>query len=211
VFAALFVGVVGWFISIKPSHDRPWRPEVAVMPRAFIDGGRIRITGVRNFEYRSRDDFTVRYEEREVSLSHLNSLDFYLSFFWPDSPVGHTFVSFIFDNAPPISISIETRPEIGEGFDPIPSLFKQFELIYVVGDEPDLFQFPTNYRKEDVFFYHTQTSPDLVRRFFLFSLARINEFGDPPDFYNLLSNSCPINIAPYETPAGGVGGLDIRH
>jgi hypothetical protein len=38
VFAALFLGVVVWFSSIKPSHDRPWRPEVAVMPRAFIDG-----------------------------------------------------------------------------------------------------------------------------------------------------------------------------
>src|SRR5262245_5955113 len=68
IFAALFLGVVVWFSSIKPSHDRPWRPEVAVMPRAFIDGDRVRITGVRNFEYRSRDDFTVRYEEREVSL-----------------------------------------------------------------------------------------------------------------------------------------------
>ena len=55
VFAALFLGVVVWFSSIKPSHDRPWRPEVAVMPRAFIDGERVRITGVRNFEYRSRD------------------------------------------------------------------------------------------------------------------------------------------------------------
>jgi hypothetical protein len=81
IFTAFFLGVVVWFSSIKPSHDRPWRPEVAVMPRAFIDGDRIRITGVRNFEYRSRDDFTVRYEEREVSLSHLNSLAFYVSYF----------------------------------------------------------------------------------------------------------------------------------
>ena len=161
MFAALFLGVVVWFSTIQPSHDRPWRPEVAVMPRAFIDGDRIRITGVRNFEYRSRDDFDVRYEEREVSLSHLNSLDFYLSYFWPDSPVAHTFVSFGFDNAPPISISIETRPEIGEGFDPIPSLFKQFELIYVVGDERDLVRVRTNYRNEDTFLYRLRTSPKL--------------------------------------------------
>jgi hypothetical protein len=211
VFVALFIGVVVWFSSIKPSHDRPWRPEVAVMPRAFIDGDRIRITGVRNFEYRSRDDFDVRYEERVVYLSHLVALDFYVSYFWPDSPVAHTFVSFIFDNATPISISIETRPEIGEGFDPIPSLFKQFELIYVVGDERDLVRGRTNYRNEDVFLYRVRTSPELVRRLFLVYLERINELADRPEFYNLFSNSCTINIVRYANLAGRVGRLDIRH
>src|SRR5215218_7643577 len=30
--AALFLGVVWWWISISPSHNRNWRPEVAVMP-----------------------------------------------------------------------------------------------------------------------------------------------------------------------------------
>ena len=211
VFAALFLGVVVWFSSIKPSHDRPWRPEVAVMPRAFIDGDRVRITGVRNFEYRSRDDFTVRYEEREVSVSHLNSLDFYVSYFWPDSPVAHTFVSFGFDNAPPISISIETRPEIGEGFDPLPSLFKQFELIYVVGDERDMVRVRTNYRNEDVFLYRLRTSPEVARRLFLVYLDRINELADQPEWYHLFSNSCTINIVRYANLAGRVGRLDIRH
>jgi hypothetical protein len=137
-FAALFLGLLAWWLTIQPSHDRPWRPEVAVMPRASIDGDRVRITGVRNFDYRSRDDFTVRYEEREVSLSQLTAVDFFVSF-WSVGPVGHTFLSFIFDNAPPLSISIETRPELGEGFAPIASLFKQFELIYVVGDERFVF------------------------------------------------------------------------
>src|SRR5215510_8421753 len=211
IFAALFFGVVIWFSSIKPSHDRPWRPEVAVMPRAFVDGDRVRITGFRNFEYRSRDDFTVRYEEREVSVSHLNSLDFYVSYFWSESPVAHTFVSFGFDNAPPVSISIETRPEIGEGFAPLPSLFKQFELIYVVGDERDLVRVRTNYRNEDVYLYRIQTSPEFARRLFLVYLERINELADRPEFYHLLSNSCTINIVRYANLAGRVGRLDIRH
>src|SRR5215471_19209562 len=43
-FAGLFLGVVMWHISIRPSHNRPWRPEVAVMPRATIEGDRIRIS-----------------------------------------------------------------------------------------------------------------------------------------------------------------------
>ena len=147
-----------------------WQPDVAVMPRAFIDGDRVRITGVRNFEYRSVTDFTPRWEEREVQVSHLTSIDFYVSF-WMRGPVAHTFLTFNFDNAPPLCVSIETRPEVGEGFDPIGSMFKKFELIYVVGDERDLVRVRTNYRHEDVYLYHlyhiagqrARAFPDLSR------------------------------------------------
>src|SRR5215831_6997364 len=81
LFAGLFLCVLAWWISIRPTHDRPWRPEVAVMPRAIIDGDRVHITGVRDFDYRSRNDFTVRYQKREVSFRHLTSIDFFVSYF----------------------------------------------------------------------------------------------------------------------------------
>jgi uncharacterized protein DUF4105 len=210
VFMVLFLGVVAWWLSISPSHDRPWRPEVAVMTRATIDGDRVRITGVRNFDYRSLSDFTVRYEDREVQLSHLTGLDFFVSY-WSEGLVGHTFLSFIFDNAPPLSISIETRPEVGEGFDPVGSLFKKFELIYVVGNERDLVRVRTNYRNETVYLYRLNSSPDDVRRLLMVYLKRINELADRPEFYHLLSNSCTINIIRYLNAAGRAGRLDIRH
>ena len=210
VFIMLFLGVVAWWLSISPSHYRPWRPEVAVMPRATIDGDRVRISGVRNFDYRSLDDFTVRYEEREVRLSHLTGLDFFVSY-WSEGPVGHTFLSFIFDNAPPLSISIETRPEVGEGFDPVASLFKQFELIYVVGDERDLVRVRTNYRKETVYLYRVNSSLANARRLLMVYLTRINELADRPEFYHLLSNSCTINTIRYANAAGRAGRFDIRH
>jgi hypothetical protein len=210
VLIVLYLGVIAWWISISPSHDRPWRPEVAVMPRAFIDGDSVRLTGVRDFEYRTRDDFTVRYEEREVSLSHLKGIDFFVSY-WSEGLVGHTFLSFIFDDAPPLSISIETRPEVGESFAPIASLFKQFELIYVVGDERDLVGVRTNHRRETVYLYRLNASPGDARRLLLIYLARINELADRPEFYNLLSNSCTINIIRYANAAGRQGKLDVRH
>ncbi len=210
VVIALFLGVVTWWIAIPPSHDRPWRPEVAVMPRAIVDGDRVRLTGVRNFEYRSRNDFTVRYEEREVLLSHLTGLDFYVSY-WSEELVGHTFLSFIFDNAPPLSISIETRPEVGEGFNPLASLFKQFELIYVVGDERDLVGVRANHRHETVYLYRLNTSAENARQLLLVYLARINELADRPEWYHLLSNSCTVNIIRYANAAGRQGRFDIRH
>jgi hypothetical protein len=209
-FAGLFAVVAVAWSFIQPSHDRPWRREVALMPRAIVDGDRVRFTGFRNFDYRSRDDFKVRYEEREVQISHLTAVDFFVSY-WKIGPVSHTFVSFIFDNAPPVSISIETRPEVGEGFDPLASLFKQFELIYVVGDERDIVRVRTNYRDEDVFLYRINASPEDARRLFLVYLERINQLADHPEFYHLLSNSCTINIIRYANAAGRVGGFDFRH
>jgi len=180
------------------------------MPRATIDGDRVRITGVRDFDYRTRNDFTVRYEEREVQLSHLTGLDFFVSY-WSEGPVAHTFVSFTFDNAPPLSISIETRPEVGEGFDPIASLFKQFELIYVVGNERDLVRVRTNYRKETVYLYRLNSPVENVRKLLLVYLERINELADRPEFYHLLTNSCTINIIRYANAAGRTGQFNIRH
>jgi hypothetical protein len=207
----LVLGVVAWWLTIAPSQHRNWRPEVAVIPRAFIEGDHVRITGVRNFDYRSRNDFTVHYEEREVDLSHLTGLDFFVSYFWSEAPVAHTFVSFIFDNAAPLSISIETRPEVGRGFEPIASMFKQFELIYVVGEERDLVRVRAVYRREVVYLYHLNTSPEAARRLFLVYLKRINELAARPEFYNLLTNSCTINIIRYANAAGRQGRFDIRH
>jgi hypothetical protein len=41
------------------------------MPRATIDGDRVRITGVRNFDYRSLNDFTVRYDVFSYKPAHI--------------------------------------------------------------------------------------------------------------------------------------------
>lgn len=210
IFVGVFLCVLAWWISIRPTHHRPWRPEVAVLPRAYIDGDRVRITGVRDFDYRSRHDFTPRYEERDVSISHLNAIDLYVSYFLA-GPVAHTFLSFDFDNAPPLSISIETRPEVGKGFAPIASMFKQFELIYVVGDERDLVRVRTTFRNEDVYLYHIRTTPERARHLFRIYLDRINELAGRPEFYNLFTNSCTINIIRYARIAGKVSGFDFRH
>lgn len=209
-FAVIFIAVLAWWTSIPPSHDREWRAEVAVMPRARIEGDHVELTGVRNFEYASERDFTPHYETRHVELSHLTGADFYISY-WMPGPVGHTFLSFTFDNAPPVSISIEARPEAHEGFSPLGSLFKQFELIYVVGDERDIVGVRTNHRGEDVYLYRIASSPEHARALFLIYLARINALADHPEHYHLLSNNCTINIVRYTRAAGRPLAFDVRH
>ena len=77
-----FVALVGvsavflaWWFQQKPSNNREWDPSVAVLPRAVRDGDAITIENIRNFEYRSLEDFTPRYETRTVYLSKLRGAD----------------------------------------------------------------------------------------------------------------------------------------
>lgn len=193
IFALSSLGVLIWWVTIQPTHDREWKPDVGVLPRAVIDGNRVKLSGVRHFEYRSAADFTPRYEVREVDLSHLQSVDLFVSY-WKMGPVAHTFVSFNFDNVPPVCVSIEARLEKGEKYSPLASCFKQAELIYVVGDERDIVQLRTQYRNETVFLYRTRARPEGARKLFLSYLNKINQLADEPEFYHLLSNNCTVNI-----------------
>jgi hypothetical protein len=202
--------VAAWFALISPSQHREWRPEVATTPRAFIDGERIRITGVRNFHYRTIDDFDPRYEERTFDRSRVVSMDLFISY-WTPGPVAHTFVSFNFDDgSPPLCISIETRTEVGEAFQPVASMFKQFELIYVVGDERDLVGSRAAHREEQVYRYTIQARPEAVRMILDQYLSSINALADEPAWYHLMRNSCTVNIVRNARAAGWVTQLGSR-
>jgi hypothetical protein len=210
-FAAVCGGILFWWSLIQPSNDRPWKPEVAVTPRAFIEGDHLRITGFRNFHYRSRDDFDVNFEERTYDLAKLEHVDFFISY-WKPGPIGHTFVSFHFADAAPLCISIEVRPETNEGFAPVGSLFKQFELIYIAGDERDIVGVRANHRRETVYLYRTRTSRENTRGLLDHYLARMNTLSDEPEFYHLLSNSCTVNTVRHAWESAGLErNFNIRY
>ena len=59
----------------------------------------------------------------------------------------------------PVTISIETREERGEACSSLAGFFRQYDLIYVVGDEHDLFGVRTNHRRpeEQVYLYRTRS------------------------------------------------------
>ncbi len=209
VFGGLVLAVLSWWITIRPSQSRDWKPDVSVVPRAQVDGDKVTFTGVRHFDYHSRTDFTPRYETREVQLSHLTGVDFFVSR-WSEGPVAHTFLSFVFDNAPPVCVSIEARLEKNETYAALPSCFKQFELIYVVGDERDIVQVRTKYRNEKVQLFHTRATPEGVRRIFMSYIDRINALADQPEFYHLLSNNCTVNIDRHVNLDGRDSPFDLR-
>jgi hypothetical protein len=171
----------------------------------------VRFLNYRNFAYRSRDDFDVRYEEREVDISRLVSVDLLISY-WKVGPVAHTFLSFNFDDgSPPVCISIETRPEVGEGFDPAGVDVQAVRTGYVVGDERDLVRVRTDHRGEEVYLYRLRAArggaslvPGLPRAH--------QQLAERPEWYHLLKNNCTINVIRYSRKVGGPHRrFEIKH
>jgi hypothetical protein len=190
--AATLVTTAAWSLK-QPSHDRDWITDLSKLPTASINGDRVTLHQVRDFDHHSKTQATPRWIERSVLLSELESVDLFVSH-WGSDLVAHTFVSFNFTNAEPICISIEARHEKGESYSPVASCFKESELIYVVGSERDLVGSRTLFRGEEVYLYRINAGPIGLRRLFLTYLERLNRLSRQPEFYHLLSNNCTVNI-----------------
>ena len=195
-YAAAFAGVLVAWQTVTPSNDRDWRTEEAVLPYAEIEGDRITLHNVRNFDYRSETEFSVAYTTRSVDLRRLEAVDLY-AVYWMGPAIAHVYLSFVFAGQAPLAISIEARKERGEGYSSVAGFFRQYELYYVVAEERDVTRVRTNYRKdppEDVFLFRLTSKPENRRRLFLEYLRQINALRQMPEFYNTLTTNCTTAI-----------------
>ena len=197
--------VLAWWLTISPSNDRPWQQDVAETPWAEIDGDRVTIHNVRNFDYRAEFDYTPHWEDRTFDLSQIRGADIFLTF-WGSPWIAHPIVSFQFGEDEHIAFSIETRKEVGEEYSAFKGFFRQYELVYIVADERDLIRLRTNYRTgEEVYLYRTVATADAARAIFLDYLRSANEMHEQPVFYNALTSNCTTNIRIHTKVAAGDG------
>ena len=194
-YLIFFAGFVALWFQIPASNDRDWQPDVAMTPYAVINGDKITIHNVRNFNYRTEADFDPRWETRVYDLSKLDSADL-IAVYWAGKPIAHIMLSFGFAGKDYLAVSIETRKEKGEAYSTRAGFFRQYELYYVVADERDVIRVRTTYRKpqEQVYIYRIKGSRENLRRVFLDYIRSINELRERPQFYNTLTTNCTTSV-----------------
>jgi hypothetical protein len=193
VFGA-FGLVLLWWLTLKPSNDRPWQPDVGQTAWAEFNGDEVTVHNVRNCDYRTETDFTPHWETRTMRLSQITGMDLAIMY-WGSPWMAHPIVSFEFADALPLCFSIETRKTVGQQYSALRGLYRQYTLIYIVADERDSIRVRSNYRHgEDVYFYHTLASPTQARERFLEYINTINMLRDHPRWYNALTSNCTTNI-----------------
>jgi hypothetical protein len=195
VTATGFVVVLAWWFLLQPSNNADWQPDLVLLPYADINGNEVVIHNIRNCDYRTETDYTVRHYDKIFDLAALRSVDLYLVT-WGSPDIAHTMVSFGFTNGDYVCFSIEVRYKQGQAYSAVKGLFRQFELTYVVADERDVVRLRTNYRTDDeqACLYRLQVTPEQGRELFLDYLRRANELHTGAEWYNAITDNCTTGI-----------------
>lgn len=212
IAAVLGLGVGAWFLfGVQARHDRDWLPEQARLPTVSWSAGvdRVTIAGVREFTYRSATDYDERWVTRSLDLDALVGIDVFVSE-WGARDIAHTMVSWVFERAEPLVISIEARRERGEAYHPIPGLFRRYELYYVVADERDVVALRAEHRHERLHLYQLSTAPELAQELLHEYLGAVDRISRAAEFYDSLTRNCTTSTARHAAAIGVHTGWDWR-
>lgn len=190
--------IVLWFTCMRPSDNRDWQPSCARIPKvAFHPGNRtVTVENIRDFHYRSVSDFDIRYLTQTYPLDGVRAVDYSIVHWDGMELIGHVILSFTFDDGRHLAFSAETRVAKNSPAGLLPGIYRQYEIIFILATEEDVFQLRTNHRHEDVFLYPTTTSREQASILLADLLRRSAELKTHPRFYNTLTFNCMSSLFP---------------
>jgi hypothetical protein len=198
-----------WWASLRPSNQRLWADDVAQSLHGQIDGRVVTLHNIRNFDWRSDTDYTVRWQDARYDLDTLLSVDMALSY-WMGPAIAHTLVSFGFADGRHLVFSVEIRKERDEAYSAAGGFFKQFERSIVAAEERDILYVRAGPRGEQVFLYSVQMPSVAMRQLFLAYVKSANRLAQTPRFYNTLTANCTTLVYDMVRPIVPGLPMDIR-
>jgi hypothetical protein len=178
----------------KPSNTRDWLPEYDRVATADTATSSVTIHNVRDWTYTDRV-LTQDWETRTVDPHAIVRTWFIVEPFGAIKGIGHTFLSFEFNDGTVLSFSVQARQQQSETYSAFRGLLNTYELAYQWGEERDFIARRLLFLGHTVRLYPLTISPEDSTRIFLAAVAETNILAKHPRFYNTLTANCTNMLA----------------
>jgi len=192
----LFVIVFVLLLLEKPKRYRDWIESCKKPPvvRISKDLEVVKIDNVREFKWRSVDDYDAAWVTRSYYLDRLDSLDLVIEPLGDSKLFAHSMLSFGFGPERKVVISAEVRKEEGESFGLLSGLYKQFELIYQVNSERDALTLRGCQEGTQLYIFPIKATQEFMRSLFVSMTEKAGRLTDDPKFYHSLRANCTTEL-----------------
>lgn len=186
--------IVIWVLTISPSNDRDWWVELSRLPTIDVRSNELVIRDLRNFSWSGVRQFEPNWEKRTYDLDKLETLELIVEPFGDSELFAHTMLAFGFGEDGTLVVSIEARKELHEEYSLLAGSVRQFELIYVFGDERDLLTLRAVHRGSRLYMYPITANKAFMRTLLLNLASSANVLRGQPRFYRSIRDNCTTTL-----------------
>ncbi len=190
----LLIGLLAWLTIIQPKNDRNWWPETSILPSIKIEEHQVTIEKFRNFHWQGLKESNPNWETRSYNLANLDSLDLVVEPFRDSRFMAHTMLVFGFGSQGYVVVSVEARKEQQEEYGILAGALRQFELIYIFGDERDLFVQRAVHRNSELYLYPIKANRSFIVNLFEDLAKSANGLHQQAKFYRTIRDNCTTTL-----------------
>ena len=173
--------------------QKPWK---RTLETRKVAGGGYELRNVRDFHYRSENDFDIRYRTVTVSPDRISSIDIVFSHWDNMEGIAHSMLGLNFADGVTVVISLETRLPEGSKQNGLDGFYRRYGLAMIAGTPEDLYGLRTDHRGETLYVYRLRLDHESLRDMAVSVFERAAELQRKPQFYNSLFQNCTTGLLP---------------
>lgn len=212
--ALIEILLTGVFCLISPEKrfsktvwQTPWKQTLEVSRQS---DGTYELRNVRDFLYRSENDYDVRYRAMTVDPEKISSIDAVFSHWDNQQSIAHSMLGMNFADGATVVISLETRLPEGASQNGIDGIYRRYGLAMLAGTPDDFYGLRADHRGETLYVYRLLMDHEDLRDTVISILERAAELQRNPQFYNSLYRNCTTGLLPMLPGAVDLLSGDVR-